>query len=69
MVMYIAATNDDLEVPKFYREHTYQLAIDTGVSLEYILECIAKNEELAIKGERYKPPANECKYRFERVWV
>lgn len=69
MIIYIAATNDDLEVPKFYREHTYQLAIDTGVSLEYILECIAKNEELAIKGERYKPPVNECKYRFERVWV
>lgn len=69
MIMYIAVTNDNLEIPKFYREHTYQLAIDTGVSLEYIVNCIAKNEKLAIKGELYKPPVDECKYRFEQVWV
>lgn len=69
MNIYIAATNDELEVPKFYREHTYQLAIDTGVSLEYIVNCLAKNEELALKGERYKPPVDECKYLFEQVSV
>ena len=69
MRLYIAVTNDNLEIPKFYCEHTYQLAVKTGVSLEYIEKCLLENERLMELGETYKPPTRKCKYRFEQIWV
>lgn len=69
MVMYIAATNNELELPKLYFQDLQQLAIATEVSVEYIKQCLKNNEKLIGEGRIYSPPVDECKYRFEQVWV